>query len=215
MNQPTAPDHTTSKRQDRMRRPVTHAVVIAMTALVGITSLSQAQYGGSRSSQRNNNQEDIGTRGAPPIPPGIAALALERSAELGLTDVQNAALAVIRTSQDSANKPRLKTLDSLRPTRRPANGINDLSQEQRDEIEARRVAIAPVLEAVRETNAEARIKVMALLNENQQKRAAELERDAQKQAEEEYNRRSRDAFGGNDGMQRRRGGGGGGRPPEG
>jgi hypothetical protein len=195
-----------------MRRPLNNALLVAAMGLLGISSLAQAQMGGSHSPQRNNNNpEDIGITGPPPIAATVAALAIEHSAELKLTDSQNIALATIRRSQDSANAPRLKTLDSLRPTRRPAGGVNDLSQEQRQEIEERRAAITPVLEAIRETNAEARIKVMALLDPDQQKRAAELEHDAQKSAEEDFKRRSRDGFDG--GQQRRTRGGG--RPPEG
>jgi hypothetical protein len=194
-----------------MRRPLTNVFILAAMALMGVTSQSHAQMGGSRSSQRNNNNpEDIGISGPPPIAQVIAALALEHAADLALTDSQNIALATIRRAQDSANAPRIKTLDSLRPTRRPAGGVNDLSPEQRQEIEERRAAIAPVLEAMRETNAEARIKVMALLNPEQQKRAAEYEHDAQKKAEEEHSRRSREGF--DQGRQRTRGGG---RPPEG
>jgi hypothetical protein len=193
-----------------MRPPVKIALMLAVTALLGIGTLAQAQMGGSRSAQRNNNNpEDLGFAGAPPIAAGVAALAIEHAAELGLTDSQNIALATIRSAQDAANAPRLKTLDSLRPTRRPANGVNDLSPEQRQEIDDRRVAIAPVLEAVHQTNADARVQVMALLTPDQQKRAARLEEDARKQADEEFKRRVRSGFGG--GMDRMRGGG---RPPE-
>jgi len=187
-----------------MRPPLKIALMLVVTALLAISTRTQAQMGGSRSAQRNNNNpEDIGLAGAPPIAAGVAALAIEHSAELGLTDSQNIALATIRRAQDSVNAPRLKTLDSLRPTRRPANGVNDLSPEQRQEIEERRAAITPVLEAVRETNAEARIKVMALLNPEQQKRAAKFEEEARKQADEAFKRQARSGSGG---MERRRGG---------
>jgi hypothetical protein len=188
-----------------MRPPLKNAFMLVVTALLGISTLSQAQMGGSRSAQRNNNNpEDIGLAGPPPIAPGVAALAIEHAAELGLTDSQNIALATIRFSQDSVNAPRLKTLDSLRPTRRPAGGVNDLSNEQRQEIEERRAAITPVLEAVRETNAESRVKVMALLTPEQQKHAAQYEEDARKKADEQFKRQARGGFGG--GMERRRGG---------
>ncbi|MEO8337445.1 MAG: Spy/CpxP family protein refolding chaperone [bacterium] len=192
-----------------MRSPLKNALMLAVMALLGISTLSGAQIGGSRSAQRNNNNpEDIGLAGPPPIAAGVAALAIEHAAELGLTDSQNIALATIRQSQDSANAPRLKVLDSLRPTRRPAGGVNDLSNEQRQEIDERRAAITPVLEAVRETNAEARVKVMALLTPDQQKRAAGWEEDARKKADEDFKRSARSGFGG--GADRMRGR----RPPE-
>jgi hypothetical protein len=86
----------------------------------------------------------------------------------------------------------------------------DLSQEQRDEIAARRTAIAAVLDGMRETNALARQRTMAILSPAQQERAAELENDARKQADQERERRGRFASEGQDGRRR----GGGGRPPE-
>jgi hypothetical protein len=196
------------------------ALTVSVMALVGISSVSQAQRGGGgrggRGGQRNdgnngndNASQDIGVTGAPPMATPVAALAIEHAADLKLTDSQNLAISAIRFSQDSANRPRLRTLDSLRPTSRPANGPNDLSAEQRQVIEERRAAIAPVLEAVRETNAEARIKVMALLDPDQQKRAAEFEDEARKKTEEDFKRKAR-SEGGGGGMGRR----GGGRPPE-
>jgi hypothetical protein len=201
------------------------AITLCVMAHVGISSVSLAQRGGGGrggrgGGQRNdsnseNTSNDVGVTGAPPMAPAVAALAIEHAAELKLTDGQSVALAAIRFSQDSANAPRLRTLDSLRPTSRPANGPNDLSAEQRQVIEERRAAIAPVYEAVRETNANARIKVMALLDADQQKRAAQLEEEARKKTEEDAKRKARSeggggGGGGGGGMGRR----GGGRPPE-
>jgi hypothetical protein len=85
---------------------------------------------------------------------------------------------------------------------------NDLSQEQREEIAARRSAIAAVMEGMRETNALARQRAMAILSAEQQEKAAELENDARKKADEDRARRGRSA-----GMGEGRRGGG--RPPEG
>jgi hypothetical protein len=211
-----------------MRSQLKIALMLSVTALVGISSVAQAQRGGGgggrggRGGQRNDgdsnnnssSSQDVGVTGAPPMPTPVAALALEHAADLKLSESQTTALASIRHSQDSANAPLLRVLDSLRPTSRPANGPNDLSAEQRQVIEERRAAITPVLEAVRETNAEARIKVMALLNDDQQKSAAKYEEDARKKAEEEGKRRSQSGSGDGGGGGRRRGGGGGGRPPE-
>jgi hypothetical protein len=145
----------------------------------------------------------------PPRPtPGAAALVLEHAADFALGDSQRVVLESIRRAQDSANRPWLARLDSLRPTRRPVNP-NDLSQEQRDEIEARRAAIRVIMDAMREMNALARQRTMAVLSPAQQQRAAELENDARKQMDEERARRGRDA-----GEGERRRGGGMGRPPE-
>lgn len=182
-----------------MRRPFCALLLVALSA-----TAASAQYR-PRSGQRPEDALAL-----PPRPaPGVAALVLEHAAELALADSQRVALESIRSTQDSANRPWLARLDSLRPTSRPVNP-NDLSQEQRDEIEARRAAIRTTMEAMRETNALARQRTMAVLSPAQQQRAAELENDARKQMDEERARRGRDA-----GEGERRRGGGRGRPPEG
>ena len=189
-----------------MRRLVHSVVHLAAFSLLALASAS-AQ--GARSTQRSY-PENIGITGAPPIAPGIAALALSvvDSSYLNLTLAQRVTLDSIRRVQEAANAPRLKTLDSLRPTRRPANGPDDLSQEQRDEIDARKVAIQAVLDAVHETDATYRAQAMALFTPEQQKRAEKLEKEARKRAEEEGKRLAREAMSPM-GMDRSRGG----RPP--
>lgn len=129
----------------------------------------------------------------PRIAPGVAALALEHAGELALTDSQRVLLASIRRAQDSANRPFVAQLEALRPTHRPANP-NDLSQEQRDEIEGRRKAIAAILRSMHDGNAMARWRAMAALTPEQQERAAKLEEEAQERADEERARRARGAY---------------------
>ena len=191
-----------------MRRSV--QIVVALAALASVADLASAQRGGGRSmggDSRASYPQDMGRMGPPPIPPTIAALALDNATELSLTDAQKVALEVIKKTQDSTNKPFLARLDSLRPTRMPAGGMNDLSQEQKDEMAQRAIAVQLVMADMRETNAESRVSVMKLLDESQQKKAAGLEKDAANKAEEDGRRRMQDMGGGN-----RRGAG---RPPEG
>ncbi|MDQ6635093.1 MAG: Spy/CpxP family protein refolding chaperone [Gemmatimonadota bacterium] len=119
----------------------------------------------------------------PRLAPGVAALALNHAAELALADSQQVLLASIRRAQDSANRPWIERLEALRPSRHPANPF-DLSPEQQEEIAARRLAIAEVMEAMRETNTTARERAMALLSPEQQQKATELEDKAVKWARE-------------------------------
>lgn len=178
----------------------------ALLLVVLAAPLASAQYGARRG---NGRPEDV--LALPPrLAPGVAALVLEHAADLALADSQRVVIESIRRTQDSTNRPWMQRLDSLRPTSRPVNP-NDLSQEQRDEIAARRSAIAVVMDGMRESNALARQRTMAVLSPEQQQKAAELENDARKQADEDRARRGREA-GGGDG---RRGAGGMGRPPEG
>ena len=71
---------------------------------------------------------------------------------------------------------------------------------------------ARIMDAMRETNALARRRAMAVPSPAPQQRAAELESDARKQMDEERARRGREE---GEGKGERRRGGGMGRPPEG
>lgn len=175
-----------------MGRFVHHAVVLAVFASFSVSTLATAQRG-RRGGTRAESPQSAGTMmgGPPPIPPTVAALVLEHADDFKLADSQRVVLESVRRAQDSANTPWMMKLDSLRPTRQPANGMGDLSQAQRDEFEARKTAIANVLEGMRETNAQARKKVMDVLDPDQQKRAASLEEDARKKAEDEAKRHER------------------------
>ena len=173
--------------------------------LVVLAPALSAQYGPRRGSQRPEDALALPPRAMP----GIAALVLEHGTELALADSQRVLIESIRRTQDSANRPWIQRLDSLRPTRRPVNP-NDLSPEQRDEIAARRAAIGVVIDGMRGNDTLARQRTMAVLSAAQQERAAELEKDARKRADEDRARRGRESAGGE-----RRGAGGMGRPPEG
>ena len=190
-----------------MRRSAQRAVMLALLAVFCVSALAAAQRG-MRGDSRAEFPQAMGAMmgGPPPMPPGVAALVLEHAEDFKLADSQRSALESVRRAQDSANRPWMAKLDSLRPTRQPANGMGDLSQEQKDEMQQRRAAIATVLDGMKENNAQARKQAMDALNGEQQKRAADLEEDAQKKVDDEMKRRERDAQGGN----RRRG-----RPAEG
>jgi hypothetical protein len=172
----------------------------------------QAQYGGGGGRRARNARTDAASAEPPRIAPTVAALVLEHGTDMQLSEKQIALITSIRQTQDSANRPWLLKLDSLRNGPRPVNP-NDLSQEQRDDMAARREAVAAALDGMREANAEARQGVMAALSPDQQVKAAVLESDAQKKAREQSGgaQQNRDAYGGG-----RRGGMGGvgGRPPE-
>jgi hypothetical protein len=114
----------------------------------------------------------------------VAALAVDHAAELALADSQRVVLQAIRQHQDSANRPWLLRLAALRPQARPLNP-DDLSPEQQEEIAARRKAIGVVMEGMSGTNLLARQRAMAVLSPAQQERAAKLEKEARKRADEE------------------------------
>lgn len=172
-----------------MRRTATSAVLLAVGLLLVGSVNASAQYAGRSTMQRGIVSDDMGIVGPPMLPPGIASLVLARAGDLKLTEAQRVAIEDVRRTQDSANAPRLSKLDSLRPTRLPAGGPNDLSPEQRTEAEARRAAIKLVLDAMNETNASAHQRIMAQLDESQRKKMEKLEKDARKDAEKAGRRR--------------------------
>jgi len=191
-----------------MRRPGPQVVSLAVIALVSASMPAFGQRGmrGGSGGGGRPSQDAGASMGMPHVAPPIVGLVLEHADEFKLSDAQRTALERVRQVQDSANRPWMLKLDSLRPRGMPANGPGDLSQEQRDEIEARKVAVANVIEGMRETNAEARKAVMDILNPDQQQHAAVLEDEARKKLDEESKRSARGGFGG--------GRGGRGRPPE-
>jgi hypothetical protein len=167
--------------------------------------------GGDGSMRERRGGQDA----APARPVSVVGLVLDHATELAITDSQRVRLQAIRRTLDSANAPLLARLDSLRPTSRPINP-DDMSQAQRDEVTARRSALATVMEGLRESHAEARKATMDLLAPAQQQRAAELEQDAVKDAKkraEDDARRGEGPGMGQEGGRGRGGFGGGGRPP--
>jgi hypothetical protein len=183
------------------------AAIIILTLVSASTAASAQRGGGMRGQRRQDSPQGGGTPVSVRVAPTVASLVLEHADEFKLSDTQRTVLESVRHTQDSANRPWMQKLDSLRPTGTPANP-NDLSQEQKDEIEARKVAVANVIEGMRENNAEARKKVMDVLNPAQQEQAAVLEEDARKKLEEDSKSRQRGGSSGGGGR------GGRGRPPE-
>jgi hypothetical protein len=169
-----------------MRRSTITCLVLAGTAVVAFSTSVSAQYRGL-----DRQRMDSVLAEPPRLAPGVAALALTHAAELALADSQQVLLASIRRTQDSANRPWIERLEALRPTSHPANPF-DLSPEQQEEIAARRLAIAEVMEAMRETNTTARERAMALLSPEQQQKATELEDRAAKWARENGGRNTFD-----------------------
>ena len=165
------------------------SAVAAGVATLAISAGASAQY----ATRRPTMPLEEAIAEPPRIAPGIAQLALEHASELALADSQRVLLETIRRSQDSVNRPFAAQLEALRPTHRPANP-NDLSQEQRDEIETRRKAIGAIMQNVHDSNALLRWRAMAVLTPEQQERAAKLEEDAQQRADEERTRRARGAY---------------------
>jgi hypothetical protein len=118
------------------------------------------------------------------VPVNVARTVIEHEHDLALTDSQHKELVRIQRQLDSTAAPLLKKIDSLKPSWRPAGGINDLSREQRDQLVASRAARFAVIDSLTPTFAKAREQVMTVLTPEQRDRAAKLERNERKHAEE-------------------------------
>jgi len=159
-----------------MRRQFRSVATIAAFAFVALPSVARAQY-------IHHDNDPFGGKPAPVTPPSVAQVALDDK-EIALDDVQRAQLKRIQAHLDSANAPFLKTLDAARPTWRPAGGLGDLSQEQRDQLVAYRHAQEAIVDSVAPNVVKANEEARAVLRPEQRDRAAKLEKDARKRAEE-------------------------------
>jgi hypothetical protein len=153
------------------------SVTVATLALVLLPSLAMGQ--GVR---RDNNP--FAGKPAPVAPVNVARTVIEHEQDLALTDSQRTEIVLIQHQLDSAAAPLLKKIDSLKPTWRPAGGINDLSPEQREQLVSLRKAQFQVIDSLTPAFAKARDRVMTVLTPEQRDRAAKLEKNARKRAEE-------------------------------
>ena len=159
-----------------MRRQFRSVATIAAFAFVALPSVARAQY-------IHHDNDPFGGKPAPVTPPSIAKVTLDDN-EIALDDSQRVQLKHIQAHLDSANAPFLKKLDAARPTWRPAGGLGDLSQEQRDQLVAYRHAQEAIVDSVAPNVTKANEQARALLRPEQLERAAKLEKDARKRAEE-------------------------------
>jgi hypothetical protein len=162
----------------QMRRQFRSVATIATFAFVALPSLAQAQ------GVHHDNSPFAG-KPVPVVPPSVAKVVLDRDdQEMGLDDNQRSELKRIQAHLDSSNTPLLQRLDAARPTWRPAGGLGDLSQEQRDQLVAYRHAQEAIVDSVAPNVVKANEEARALLRPEQRDRAAKLEKDARKRAEE-------------------------------
>ena len=155
----------------------TRSTTLAALALALMPSIAMAQ------GVRHTHSPFEGKR-VPVRPVSVAKEILAHEKDIALTDSQRIQIVVIQRQLDSANKPLLQRLDSIRPTWRPAGGLNDLSPEQRAELVAYRDAEIAIVDSLVPQVTRANERVHALLNEEQRDRAGKLEKNARKRAEE-------------------------------
>ena len=161
-----------------MRRQIRSIATVTAFALVVLPSVVKAQY------LRHDN-DPFGGKPAPIAPVSVAKAILERNdKEIALDPEQTTQLQRIQANLDSANAPYLKRLEAARPSWRPAGGLGDLSQEQRDQLVAYRHAQEAIVDSVGPNVVKANEQARALLRPEQRERAAKLEKDARKRAEE-------------------------------
>jgi len=161
----------------QMRRQFRSVATIAAFAFVALPSVARAQY-------VQHSNDPFGGKPAPIVPVSVAKAILERDKDMRLDDIQRSQLQRIQAHLDSANAPHLQKLDAARPTWRPAGGLGDLSQEQRDQIVAYRHAQEAIVDSVGPNVVKANEEARALLRPEQLEWAAKLEKDARKRAEE-------------------------------
>ena len=160
-----------------MTRSNRSVATVATLALVLLPSIATGQY-----VHRDNNP--FAGKPVPVVPVNVARAVIEHEGDMALSDSQRTQIILIGRRLDSTAAPLLKKIDSLKPTWRPAGGINDLSPEQRDQLVASRKAQFAVIDSLTPAFAKAREQVMTVLDPEQRERAEKLEKNARKRAEE-------------------------------
>ena len=158
-----------------MPRSNRSVATVATLALVLLPSIATGQY-----VHRDNNP--FAGKPVPVVPVNVARTVIEHEGDFALTDSQRTQIILIGRRLDSTAAPLLKQIDSLKPTWRPAGGINDLSPEQRDQLVASRKAQFAVIDSLTPAFAKAREQVMTVLDPEQRERAEKLEKNARKRA---------------------------------
>src|SRR5258705_788400 len=138
----------------QMRRQLWSVATIASFALVVLPSVAKAQY-------IPHNNDPFAGKPAPIAPVSVAKAILDRNdKERALADSQRTQLQRIQARLDSTNAPLVQRLEAARPTWRPAGGLGDLSQEQRDQLLAFRLVQSAIVDSltpnIQKANEEAR-----------------------------------------------------------
>src|SRR5215208_6165548 len=165
-----------------MPRPIRSVTNVAALVLVLSPSLAMGQM------PVHHDNSPFAGKGVPVAPVNVARAVIEHEKDMKLSDSQRTQIVLIQRRLDSTTAPLMKKLDSLRPSWRPAGGLNDLSQEQRDQLVAMRAAQVAVIDSLSPTFSKARDQVMSVLRPEQRERAAKYERDARKRAQEQAKR---------------------------
>jgi hypothetical protein len=161
-----------------MHRSSRSAAIVTALVLVLLPTVARAQ-----NPVRHDNSPFAG-KPAPIVPVSVAKAILETDKDMALSDSQRVQITQVQRQLDSVDAPLLARLDSVKPTWRPAGGLSDLSQEQRDELVARRKQQIAIVEEISPNVAKANERVMTLLRPEQRDRANKLEKNARKRAEE-------------------------------
>ena len=161
-----------------MRRQFRSVATIAAFAFVALPSIARAQY-------IHHDNDPFQGKPAPILPVSVAKAILDRNdKDMALADSQLKQLQHIQARLDSTNAPLVQRLEAARPTWRPAGGLGDLSQEQRDQLVAFRHVQEAIVDSLTPNVQKANEAARAVLTPDQQERAAKLEKDARKRAEE-------------------------------
>jgi hypothetical protein len=181
-----------------MSRSTRIATTAAALVIALLPAMAKAQI-----AVRHGPDGPFGDEPIPVVPVNVAKAIIENDKDMALSDSQRVQLVLIRKQLDSLNAPLFARLDSVRPSWRPAGGLNDLSQEQRDQLVTQRKAQNAVIALMTPNFAKARERVLAVLTPEQQERANKIEKNARKRAEEAARREfeTKQVYG----QQRRRG----------
>lgn len=166
---------------------MTRALTVLLALSVAATpSLAFAQgrggFGGGRGrgQQGQRAQGDSAASGAPRVQLGFAELVFAHRSELQLTDSQTAKIADIRMVAMSKRAVLSHALDSVKSTLvvDPAEAVTPPTDSSRKALIAERRALAAAMGDLHDVDVNARNQTLFVLTPDQQKKAEQLEENA-------------------------------------
>jgi len=166
----------------------------ALIALVLLPAVGSAQRGGSSGRVRGDPKADwnsvsnanagvkLSSRDLESISP--IHLLIDKRKDLKLSDDQLNRLKDVENKLKGTNEPSFKALDSLRRAAQAPMHSGEITDEERDRMTSARRAMMAVVATVRGNYEEALTGAMPILDETQQKAAADLIEKQKKDAED-------------------------------
>lgn len=169
---------------------------VALLSLVLVPAVALAQRGGGAASGRTRGEKSADWNSVESANKGVKLskgdlenvspikLLIDKKKDLKLSDDQVNKLKELDGKLKETNEPSFKALDSLKRAAQPPLRAGEPSDEERDRMMSARRGISAVVGTIRGNYESSAMDAMALLDESQQKAAADLLKKQKEQADD-------------------------------